>query len=507
MTTFATSPRIDTGVIDPPAPSGHGPRGEILAPNEPATAPPVFNAIWKERRKVLVIASRFPPVASVGAIRIRKFAKYLRDFGWEPIIITGAMRPDSQNSHDARRAIDRESLDDLPDDLIVHRLNASLDHWPTHVSRSLGARIGKCTRFVGLSEKRWQDGLKWRFERLHDRLAFPDRGIWRLPTIVRLARRLHKGHDFQAVFSSGMPFSDHLIGLAVKRAIRIPWLADFRDPWVEYIHWKQWTSRWGRSATRRAERAVVRNAACVISVNDHMTDRFRARYAQESQEKFVTIPNGFDPRDFTIDMSPKSATAEKRRFTLLYAGSLYQTRSPAKLIDAFCSFLDTTPEAAESAALEFVGRPGSHVDDLVHRRPDNIRYRGLLPHSTTCRAMAEATVNIVLLPNLPGSEKDTTAKIYECLGSGRPILAAVPLNGAAAGVLRGFDGVSLCDPDDVQAIQAAIATLYGRWRVNDIRLDRPAAALEPHTRRDQARLLAERLAQICPIANREIAAR
>ncbi|MCB9858114.1 MAG: glycosyltransferase [Phycisphaerales bacterium] len=475
-------------------------------PNEADVAPPPIESTQRERRPVLVIASRFPPVASVGAIRIRKFAKYLRDFGWEPVIITGAMRSDVQNSHDARRAVDRESLDDLPAGLMVHRLNASLDHWPSHVSRSLGERLGKCTRVVGVPAKRWQEGLKWRLERLHDRLAFPDRGIWRLPTIVRLARKLHKIHRFQAVFSSGMPFSDHLIGLAVKRVLRVPWLADFRDPWVEYIHWKQWTSRWGRSATRRAERAVVRHASCVISVNDHMTDRFRARYAQELPEKFVTIPNGFDPGDFAIGTTPDTPTASQRRFTLLYAGSLYQTRSPVKLIEAFCSFLETTPEAAEFASLEFVGRPGPHVDDLIRRRPDAIRYRGLLPHSTTCRALANATVNVVLLPNLPGSEKDTTAKIYECLGSGRPILAAVPLHGAAAGVLREFDGVSLCDPDDTQAIQSAIATLYGRWRVSDLRLDRSAATLEPHTRRAQARLLAERLSQICPVAAREIAA-
>jgi len=506
VTAFTTNQRVDAGLIDLTAPANAESVARRSIENDTPSRRPAPSPDG-QRRNVLVIASRFPPVASVGAIRIRKFAKYLREFGWEPIVITGAMRADTQSSHDARRAIDRESLEDLPTDLNVHRLSPSLDHWPTHVSRSLGAKLGACTRLIGLSEKRWQDGLKWRFERIHDRLAFPDRGIWRLPTIVRLARKLHRTHRFDAVFSSGMPFSDHLIGLAVRRALRIPWLADFRDPWVEYIHWKQWTSRWGRSATRRAERAVVSAAARVISVNDHMTERFRSRYAQESPDKFITIPNGFDPADFRAVASANDTVAPNRRFTLLYAGSLYQTRSPDKLIDAFCAFLDSTPEAAEFATLEFVGRPGPHIDSLLRRRPDAIHYRGLLPHAATCRAMANASVNVVLLPNLPGSEKDTTAKIYECLGGGRPILAAVPLNGAAAGVLREFDGVSLCDPDDAQAIETAIATLYGRWRVSDARLHRSESAMEPHTRRAQARLLAAQLDEIRPIAARETIAR
>ncbi len=498
MSTFTANQRLNSEVLVRPAPNTTF--GDAAMPTLSRHGSGMV-------RPVLVIASRFPPVASVGAIRIRKFAKYLKAFGWNPIVITGAMRAGEPESHDARRAVDMESLNDLGNDMIVHRLSESIDHWPTHMSQRIGSRIGSCTRFIGLSADRWRAGLKWRFERLHDRFAFPDRGIWRLPSIVRLARKLNTIHKFQAVFSSGMPFSDHLIGLAVKRTLGVPWLADFRDPWVEYIHWRQWTSRWGQRATRRAERAVVRNASCVISVNDHMTGRFQTRYPQQTADKFVTIPNGFDPGDFSPSSVSDSLDSPTRRFTLLYAGSLYKTRSPEALINAFCRFLDATPTSAGIAALEFLGRPGSHIDALVRRRPDAIRYRGLLPHTATCRAMADASVNVVLLPNLPGSENDTTAKIYECLGSKRPILAAVPLNGAAAGVLRGFDGVSLCDPDDTGSIQAAISHWYARWQSNETRISRPDALLEPHTRRSQARMLASRLEMICPIAARETVAR
>ena len=104
--------------------------------------------------------------------------------------------------------------------------------------------------------------------------------------------------------------------------------------------------------------------------------------------------------------------------------------------------------------------------------------------------MAEADVNVIILPNIPGSENDTTAKIYECLGSYRPVLAAVPLDGAAAEVLRRFDGVWLCDPDDVEGQARAITEIYRRWLAGDGRVRRPIEQMREFTREYQAGQLA-----------------
>ena len=107
MTAFTTNQRVDAGLIDLTAPENAESQARRSSADDVTTRRPAPTPSRDaQRRKVLVIASRFPPVASVGAIRIRKFAKYLREFGWEPIVITGAMRADTQNSHDARRAIE-----------------------------------------------------------------------------------------------------------------------------------------------------------------------------------------------------------------------------------------------------------------------------------------------------------------------------------------------------------------------------------------------------------------
>ena len=123
---------------------------------------------------------------------MRKFAKYLCDFGWKPVVITGAMRRGKTHSQDARRATDEESLLDLPEGLPVHRVSRVLDNWPALLSRWGAARLAWATSGLGLDEANWRGKLDWRLRRFHDRFAFPDRGIWRLPSLVRLAIRLHK---------------------------------------------------------------------------------------------------------------------------------------------------------------------------------------------------------------------------------------------------------------------------------------------------------------------------
>jgi hypothetical protein len=445
-------------------------------------------------RKLLVIASRFPPVASVGATRVRKFVKYLREFDWHCTVITGALREHSVPTEDARRAVDHESLCDVPADTNIHRLSPALDHWPTHLARWMA---GKLRRQPWIVED-WSAKLKWRFERIHDRLAFPDRGIYQLVPAVAAAMRLHRKHRFDAIFSSGMPFSDHMIALTVAGLIRRPWLADFRDPWVEYIHWRQWQSAIGRSLTIAAEAAVARRAARIISVNDFLRDRFAERYRQLPGSKFVTISNGFDPADYSLH----SVARNPREFQLLYAGSLYGMRSPQFVLAAFRRFLALVPSARNHAHFNFLGRPGLHIEALMHSDDGGtVRYLGLVPHAQALAHMAAADVNVVILPQVPGSENDTTTKIYECLGAKRPVLAAVPDNGAAMRVLSSFDGVWMREPEDVEGLAHAIAELYRGWLAGPVEVKRSEESLKPMTRRHQASQLAEHLNCLVPHAS------
>ncbi|GMU35389.1 MAG: hypothetical protein AMXMBFR20_32610 [Planctomycetia bacterium] len=169
------------------------------------------------------------------------------------------------------------------------------------------------------------------------------------------------------------------------------------------------------------------------------------------------------------------------------------------LLAAWRRFITETPGAAEHAQLEFAGRAGAFRDELTNPADrGTIVYHGVLPHAEALAAMSSADVNLIMLPDLPGSEGDTTAKMYECIGAGRAILATVPRTGAAAAELGRHDGVWLVSPKDIDGIHRAICDLYRRWLSGTLQVRRAKDLLNSVTRRRQSEQLAELFNRVAP---------
>ena len=64
-------------------------------------------------KRVLIITYYWPPAGGIGVLRCLKFAKYLRDFGWEPVIYTAK---NAQYPY-----LDNENKKDIPDGIEVIR--------------------------------------------------------------------------------------------------------------------------------------------------------------------------------------------------------------------------------------------------------------------------------------------------------------------------------------------------------------------------------------------------
>ena len=56
-----------------------------------------------------------------------------------------------------------------------------------------------------------------------------------------------------------------------------------------------------------------------------------------------------------------------------------------------------------------------------------------------------------------------SGKVFEYVASRRPILAAVPPNGAAANLIRGIGAGRVVDGDDAEAISRELEALVDEW--------------------------------------------
>jgi glycosyltransferase involved in cell wall biosynthesis len=266
------------------------------------------------RKRVLMIASAFPPTGGPGVQRSAKFAKYLPQCGWGPVVVAA--------NGDADLPRDESLLADLPADLPVHRLTGC-DPRPAlrALRRSAGPLAGK---------------LAWRGERLINRLLagmYPDRLVcWALRAFPR-CRRLIDAHDVAVIYSTYSPASNHLLGWWLHAATGLPWVADFRDLWTDDYGYAP-ASRWRYWLDRALESAVLARADAVIAVSPGQRDLLAARVPQASA-KFVTITNGFDASDLGPLPIPNEAPPPPPRegaFTLTFTGSFLSDRVSNELI-------------------------------------------------------------------------------------------------------------------------------------------------------------------------------
>jgi glycosyltransferase involved in cell wall biosynthesis len=381
------------------------------------------------QKHVLVLAYYVPPLGMSGVQRVSKLLKYLPQFGWRCTLI--APHPGGYFAYD------ESLLDDIQrSGVTVHR-TPSVD--PTRL-------VGK--REVGLAN---EQGRR-RLSNASQYVFIPDNKIGWLPFALNEARKVIANDRPDAIFSSAPPYTAHLASSLLSALYRIPFLADFRDDWLENPRHVYPTSV-HREIQRRLERWVVRRANGVTTINSVIADSL----AERSQRDVRVIRQGFDPADFPQQPRVKGACCK-----LTYTGVFYDAQKPDTFLRGVRQFLDRRPDA--KVRLEFAGSLPHDAQSLAARLDleEIITFHGYLPHSEVVRLQAESDVLWMTIGRRPGSECISTGKLFEYIGAARPVLALVP-DGAARDVLSTHGAAFLCDPDDAGEVAQALYELYAQW--------------------------------------------
>jgi glycosyltransferase involved in cell wall biosynthesis len=352
---------------------------------------------------------------------------------------------------------------------------------------SPGSRAPRSQLAIRQSASSTPRRLPWRARRALARwLLVVDPEIGWLPFAARRGRRLLRGGGYDALLSTSGPYTDHLVGLRLKRATGLPWVADFRDPWLGNES-ASFPTALHRALVARLERRVVEAADRVLVVSEPMRTMLLARYAGLAPGNVVALPNGFDPADF-VGVEP---AARDGRLTLVYAGSLYGSRTARPFLAALRRVVDGGGVPRGQIRVRLAGNTGQEAAQVVAEwgLGDVVELSGYLSHRQVLAEQLAADALLLIVGAGPGSEVVLTAKIFEYLAVGAPILGLVP-PGAAADLLREARVGRLAPPDDEAAIAAALSALFADWQSGRLAATPDPAVVARYNRREQARRLA-----------------
>ena len=397
--------------------------------------------------RVLMIAYFFPPLGGGGCQRTLKLARYLEPNGWASTVVT-VKDPDYW-------IVDPTLLNEVPMTCEVLRAGGLTSQRLLRLLGGAGVERTQGDRNAGAFRA---------LRRLQQMIAIPDGyRAWARAAGRVAGARLSRG-SIDALWTTSSPESAHLAGLALKQRFGIPWVADFRDPWVGRATYAPPTA-WHDRRHRGLEESVITAADRVTVVSEAMAARFRERYPAAAPEKFVVLPNGFDPDDWARAARLSSSDETKddaaaRRFVLLHAGQLAHRPTVATLLEAARRLLEEKPARRDTVRLRFMGG-NEGLDDVALARAGLAHAPGIVevvpsrPHLQALVAMKRADMLVLLGHGGAGDAQIYTGKIYEYLTSGRPILGILD-PGPAADLLRASGTTSVCRPGDVDAVLNAI---------------------------------------------------
>jgi glycosyltransferase involved in cell wall biosynthesis len=409
-------------------------------------------------RKALLISYRFPPQGGGGVQRTLKFTKYLRDFGWEPVVQT------ARNPYWPLR--DDSLLEEVPPGVRVYRTPSfELERLEERLARLAGQGGRDGRQPAGRTRGGSRGMLSAIRGAVHRRLLVPDEQIAWLPGALAHSLKIARRERIRLVFTTSPPNSVQILGGLVARILRRPWVADFRDPWTDGARCQQaYVDNGMRERLERAaERWIVRRADRVLVSADPLRARFLAKYPFLTPDKVVVLTNGFDPSDFGA-FQDASRDLEPGRFHVSAAGNIEAMFDARPLLRALAAAMAAEPGLAEDLLVNLIGvKRGKYDADIRDLGlSGRVRYIGWVPHNQGLRYLGQSDVLLMCrVPPAGGGGEKLSVKFLEYLYLRKPILC-LSAPGITADLVAESGLGTVVDPGDVEGIKAALLRLYAR---------------------------------------------
>ncbi len=442
----------------------------------------LFSYLCSFMKRVLIISYYWPPTGGSGVQRWVKFAKYLPQEGWQPVIYT----PENPE----QLAVDTTLEAEIPEEaeIIKTRIVEPYELYKKFLRKSGHSKEAVEVNPVNAQNKSFlQKAAMW----VRGNLFLPDpRCLWISPSVKFLKKYLEE-HPVDLIVSTGPPQSMHIIGMKLARETGLPWIADFRDPWTRIFYFKhlsmtRWTEKWHE----RMEKKVLDKATCVVAVSPLVQQEFQ----EMTDTKVELITNGFDECDFDEACGEKGATAAggpDKDFTITHTGLFAADGNPTVLWEVLADKCRTDSSFREHLKIKLVGKTDVQIVSAIKEAglEGCLIDMGYQPHSKAVEEQRNASLLILPLRKEPEYKAVLPGKLFEYLASWRPVLGIGQPDGAMSMILNQTKTGVVLDWNDKASLAKFIDICWNRHRKGELLVE--DADISRFTRRNLTRRMAQ----------------
>ena len=387
----------------------------------------------------MILCYYWPPSGGSGVQRWMYFAKYLKQLGWEPIVITVDEKQASYPQLDQSLLKEVEGI----------RVIKTATREPLRLYSRLTS--GSSSRGIPQGEVNTKSFFGQLAAYIRGNYFIPDARKGWVPFAVKAAKKLLKQEKIEHLITTGPPHSTHLAGLKLIDFFPLNWWVDFRDPWTDVFYNKQ-MRRTDASQAKDAqlEKTVLQKASGVITtIGGELHQSLKVKAPDQN---LITLANGFDAELMNgIDSLPP-----KDVFHIVYTGLLTQQQAYPSIIKVLRELKGDRPIRFSLAGniaeitLEEIRTALPHVEVVYHGYLDHAAAIALMKsgHLLLNFIFAEATTQMI------------SGKLLEYFATQVPVLSlGDPFSAAGEFIAKG-SCAKMIKSDDHAAIHSFIQALF-----------------------------------------------
>lgn len=371
-------------------------------------------------KRVLIVTYYFPPAGGSGVHRPSAWARHLREFGYEPVVLTPG------------------------------------PEWHTSGATELQSLAGEQAEVARTSPDRWSGIARFVRARMPMNLngvarVFDPSGLWAM-SAIRAGDRIMRRKAFDAILTTAPPYMLGLVGDTLSRRHGVPWVMDLRSPWAEALA-VPWVGGVGYFFDRWVERRFCSRAKAVTFHDNGGLKRTLRVMPFLARKPIRWLPGGFIPTHHKNDCVKRDGKLRLVHVGVFYWNSARDRKTARKgwkiplplkyspddvdlsrqsagfLLRAVKCAVDIEPKLKEQLRIVLVGQLHPSDEGLAKKLgiENMVDAVGQVPHAEAARYMGMA--DVLYLPfwfsRRCGKVIRSPSKLFEYMGAGKPILAVM----------------------------------------------------------------------------------